>query len=745
MTNIKFVMLLGSFMLLSLTVGAQKKTVNDYNVVWQTPGKNSQGSMPIGNGDTGANVWVEENGDLVFYVSKTDAWSEIGRLLKLGKIRVSITPNPFNDKTFSQELKLMQGEVLVNYGDTKIKFWIDANHPVIQVDVESKKPVQVQITCENWRKKRRQLTGDESKSCWGIGENQASKDCDKVIFQEPDVVVSNLQDKIISYHHNAYSIWQKNLSVQALDDFSKGRTDPLLNLNYGLLVDGKGLKNKSDTVLVSRQASTDFSINVFPFTKSGSVEEWQQALLSKSNIIKAISMTERSEVHKRWWKQFWNRSYIFIDTKEANEKTSVENVAGGYILQRFINACGGRGNFPIKFNGSIFTVDTHHRAGPYKGIDADFRLWGGSYWWQNTRLPYWSMLHAGDFDLMKPLFKMYLDGLSVRIAATKKYYGHEGAFYPETLNFWGTYVDGDYGCDRTGIPEGYTKNPYIRYYWQSGLELSLMMLEYYLFTKNKDFARDTLLPIASQVLLFYDQHWERNKNGKIVFDPAMSLETWHNATDPLPEIVGIKMVAKKMLSLPKELRPEDQENRWKNLMQDLPPIPFRLVGKDTLIAPAAIYENKANVENPELYAVFPYKVFGVGRANLPLAIRTFAARNHKEHAGWQQNAIQAACLGLTQEAKKMIVGNFSNWDKNFRFPAFWGPNYDWTPDQCHGGVSMTALQSMLLQYDNNKPILFPAWPREWGVNFKINGPDKTVFEGRYEDGKIVRLKKTKTN
>ena len=29
----------------------------------------------------------------------------------------------------------------------------------------------------------------------------------------------------------------------------------------------------------------------------------------------------------------------------------------GYTLQRWMNACAGRGNYPIKFNGTIFTVD----------------------------------------------------------------------------------------------------------------------------------------------------------------------------------------------------------------------------------------------------------------------------------------------------------------------------------------------------------------------------------------------------
>lgn len=35
-----------------------------YNVVWDLPSKDSSGMMPIGNGDIGLNVWVEDGGDM---------------------------------------------------------------------------------------------------------------------------------------------------------------------------------------------------------------------------------------------------------------------------------------------------------------------------------------------------------------------------------------------------------------------------------------------------------------------------------------------------------------------------------------------------------------------------------------------------------------------------------------------------------------------------------------------------------
>ena len=68
------------------------------------------------------------------------------------------------------------------------------------------------------------------------------------------------------------------------------------------------------------------------------------------------------------------------------------------MLQRFMNACSGRGGSPIKFNGSIFTVEKKPGASPETAEgDPDWRNWGGSYWFQNTRLSYWPMLAGGRF------------------------------------------------------------------------------------------------------------------------------------------------------------------------------------------------------------------------------------------------------------------------------------------------------------------------------------------------------------
>ncbi|MDD5707407.1 MAG: DUF5703 domain-containing protein, partial [Kiritimatiellae bacterium] len=109
--------------------------------------------MPLGNGDVGINVWVEGNGDLLFYVSKVDAFDDRHRLPKLGRIRVHLHPNPFlRGKPFVQTLRLREGLIVVRAGscgeELELKIWVDANHPVIRVTGRASCPIDMTVSLE---------------------------------------------------------------------------------------------------------------------------------------------------------------------------------------------------------------------------------------------------------------------------------------------------------------------------------------------------------------------------------------------------------------------------------------------------------------------------------------------------------------------------------------------------------------------------------------------------------------------
>ena len=94
---------------------------------------------------------------------------------------------------------------------------------------------------------------------------------------------------------------------------------------------------------------------------------------------------------------------------------------------------------------------------------------------------------------------------------TRLYFHHDGAAFPETLYFWGLPGNGDFGW---GNPGNMIRNTWIRHYVSGGIELTAMMLDRYEVTLDAAFARETLLPIATAVTTYYDQHWKRGADGK---------------------------------------------------------------------------------------------------------------------------------------------------------------------------------------------------------------------------------------
>ncbi len=706
--------------------------LEQYNITWHTSGRSSADSMPLGNGDSGVNIWVEQDGDLLFYISKTDAWSEHARLLKLGRIRVHLSPSPFaQGMAFEQTLHLSAGSVVIRAGTIPVTLllWVDAHHPVIHVEVASEQAIDVQVTLETWRTAPRTIAGQEMHSAYGL------YDAPYPIVESPDVVLPGQHGQITWFHRNEGSIWPDTLREQGLDGALPASADPLLHRMAGGVIQGETFVARNDHTLASQQADRSHHIAIYLLTMQAiTIDAWLDRIKETIADSEARDRTDMRQAHLDWWRDFWERSWIFVSGDEDAEK-----VTCGYLLQRFINACGGRGQSPIKFNGSIFTVDT---VEPGEAFDADYRRWGGPYWFQNTRLPYWSLLAAGDFDLLPPLSQMYQAALPLARERTRSYFGHEGAFFPETMYFWGTYTNDDFGWKRSGLPISYVANPYIRYYYQSGLELSDLLLDYYTYTHDQAFLEQTLLPLVNAVLQFYDQHYPRGEDGKLLLKPAQSLEMFE-AINPLPDIAGLSTVLSRLLSLPEGRVLADQQADWRRLYQQLPPLPAGKVDGQTVLLPAEhVLEEARNTENPELYAIFPYRLYTIGRPELHVGRATFHARAFKGTGGWRQDAIQAAYLGLTEIARADVVQNFTTAHQHSSFPAFWGPNFDWVPDQDHGCVAMIALQKMVLQTVGSKILLLPAWPREWNVAFKLHAPHNTTIEGDYSAGRLAYLKVT---
>lgn len=83
------------FAVISFSGNAQSSSPNDYTVVWNSPSQDETGQMPLGNGDIAAGVYAIENGSLYLLLAKNDAFTYQGDIFKTGRVKLTISPNPF--------------------------------------------------------------------------------------------------------------------------------------------------------------------------------------------------------------------------------------------------------------------------------------------------------------------------------------------------------------------------------------------------------------------------------------------------------------------------------------------------------------------------------------------------------------------------------------------------------------------------------------------------------------------------
>lgn len=714
-----------------------------YNVVWDSPGKDYRGSMPVGNGEIGLNVWVEETGDLLFYIGRTDSWDDNGRLLKVGKVRISIKPPAETPlKHFVQALNLPDGTITVRSGEGErevmMRLWVDANHPLIHVEVDTRQATEAVASIELWRTAPYEIPAIEASDV--LAGRKGEDNQPLMMTVEPDSLLTYQRDRIGWFHHNVKSVGPEiSARMQGFQDFK--RSDPLLRRTFGAVITATEPARVDDTRLRSSSSKRHrFTICVLtrhPATPG----EWLKVVEDTLAAAGRIPPAALRKSHERWWKEFWGRSWINVTTPRMGEEGDSGDafvVSRAYALQRFINACAGRGAYPIKFNGSIFTVPFPGRAG-----DADYRQWGPGYWWQNTRLPYISMCASGDYDLLHPLFRMYgRDLMPLFKYRTRLYLNHDGAFIPECIFFWGDVFSATYGWTpfeqrRDKLQE----SGYHKWEWVSGPELVWMMLDYYEHTLDHKFLREMVLPAAREVLTFFDQQYQTDAGGKLVMYPSQACETWWDCSNPMPEVSGLHAVVGRLLSLPDGETGVRDRTFWGKFKARLPDLPTTIVDGNEMLAPAARFADKRNVENPELYAVFPFRLVAFEKPNRNLGVNAFLKREDRGNFGWRQDDIFAAYLGMADTARDYLVGRSRSKDAGSKFPVFWGPNYDWIPDQDHGSVLLKTLQSMIMQTDARKIYLFPAWPGDWNVEFKLHAPLRTVIEGTFRNGvaKVLRV------
>jgi hypothetical protein len=713
--------------------------VSKYNVKWNWGGSDATASLPVGNGDLGANVYCINDGELFLLLGKTDAFDWNGNVWKTGCIRIRMNPNPFSTwqgSYYGQTLNLVEGCVDITSHDmicdnhVSIKVWADANSPVYHADIRSDREMDIKITPEFWER--------------------ADGSHDRVETHDRHLVW---------YHSNgARSCYRDDLKYYEIEEMLNRHPDPYKYRTFGNVMQVGELKPENGSFTGYGKS---FSIEIASLTRQ--VENTGEWVTEARNILARYDRTQAYDRHCEWWKSFWERSWITASDHtlppEEREKPAAPAAPGkrgekdgGYIVAqsynvgRYIMACQGRGEYQTQFNGGIFNVPMpNYRRNNGQIYSADERDWGNRFTFQNQRLLYWPMLASGDFDIMRPFFNYYFSILDLRKAITKQWFGHDGAHYRENTQLTGYEIaeSSQLGNKPVRIPkkgEAPVAKGTHNYHYNSGLELAVMALDLYRYARNETFFRDTVVPLAREMIRFFDLHYGRDKEGKLYLYPSQVLETWREATNPTPDVAGLHYLIDGLLK--EKNIPQADRKDWERVRKLLPKI--ALAGEDgtQYILPAEKYEQIDNTENGELYAVFPFPLFGIGHGTEDIVARTIEKRLFKNMYGyrcWTQDQIMYAYAGMSEEAKEGLIHRWSAYSTHMLLPMFGAEVPDHVPDFDHNGSGSIALQRMVVQEVGDRIYVLPAWPAEWDGSFRLRLKNNAVIQGAVKNGKIESL------
>jgi hypothetical protein len=262
---------------------------------------------------------------------------------------------------------------------------------------------------------------------------------------------------------------------------------------------------------------------------------------------------------------------------------------------------------------------------------------------------------------------------------------------------------------------------------------------------------DLVLPYMREMCLFFNNHYKK-VDGKIVFDPATSGETWYNVRNPASWIFLFKTFLPRVIELAKEHNREELVASATELFEHLPDVPRgKWRSDEDVFLPGEVFDrhNPINCQNAELFGIWPYGALGVGMPEYDIALRSYQGRKWKNlRHGWSQDCIWAARLGLTDEvlrdydathfpATLRCPGGFSyeagpTWPEEAALPLY--------PSMQGMGTSVCHLYEMVCQDRGDSILVLPAWPLDKPLRMAMYSAVAGRVEIEYEPGEPPRVK-----
>lgn len=724
-----------------------KNYLSKHDIVFQTPNYEGFEGLTIGNGDIGGMVWCTRSG-IEIQINKSDLFDKPNTeskttLRAAGRLKIDFgIPNTewlyLND--FEARMSMYNATSSVKsttpFSNTNIKTWVDANANAWIIDCNLKTGGELQsgtsmmVELERWgsRSFGGWYGGYSKDASAGLGNSKANtKDGDIYFSEHFDGLDFVVACRIIGINSSPNI---KNNKLAVLE------TNVSNNIDAKIIV-SVVTSNESNNLL-------EDAINILDSKEKETVEKAKLA-------------------HDAWWRNFWERSFVSIPDDY------IENI---YYYRRYLTASASRANFPIVFNGSLWTWNH------------DLRQWVTPHHW-NTQQQYWGVAAQNDCDLMLPYINTYFRLMPYAEAYAKERGVEDAILWSEAHDFYGNMV---YKY-RGDMVNNFTP----------ASQIAAVFWEYYQFTSDKEFLKEKGYPFIKKAAQFYMAYlkWDEEKQ-EYYSSPTQPYE--HARNNQLKNSSSDRYMIEALLSWcvesAKTLKVDKQKiKEWTNVLDHLwepPVIDLPDVGK--VFGTAYTHEDKP-YPAPENYRiggmfhfdahttqVFPANILGLDKKeteHFKIAANVSAYQPTYKNA-ITPGSIVSARLGLGNLALTKITnsirrmqhfpqGLFYNLDHWYKLSKYADSistaevtcQRDYLYDkrvhylkksagssglpaapfvQCGMealSIVSTTVSEMLIQSHEGKIRVFPAVPDHWEGTFALRARGAFIVSSEMDRNKIV--------
>ena len=711
--------------------------VSRNDVLYVTPSVEPWEAMPVGGGDLSAMVRCDGTA-VDLHLTKSDAWgfqtppdappgSRFFNNVSPGHVRLRFGPGAesLRAERFRQRLDLYRGRVVLGLGPetsgAQLVIWGHPERKILVVEVFDPHgalgPVGVELS--EWRPTMKLEASSETLRASEIHTRAA----------------------------------RPHLANTGMQDYFDSSADPLLGRGTAVAVATKGAdvqgasadeKRASMRIDVERPSHW-YVVIAAAVTPHGDPGEAASAELDGALRTPLARLKAEQE---KWWRAWWDRSFLRVGSPDR----TADRLCAAYHVNLYTLGCVNRGPVPCKWDGG---------PGLMRG---DERTWGLAEWVQEIRFTYLPLYAANRLQMTRGLTRHYSQMQPYLLEQTRRMWGVEGLWIPETVLPWGHaedlvledagqsghFLPWDPKTARYGRFERY--NGYVGFLFTSGLEICHHYLLDYRYSGDEAFLRDEAYPVLRGVCRFLSELLRKEDDGRYHLDPANALETWWMVRDPADTLAGVRAIFPEFIRL-SEAYGADAELRARcgDVLAQLPEPAFGHWARDGDVdpdaktyAPAAAKERfptARNFEIPALYRVYPFGLSGIDAPDYELVRATFERRIFGITNSWSLDAVWAARLGLHEQAGRLLAEHAVRYNR-FRYGGWDSSNSSVFPDGLSvvpymdgAGLSAFGVNEVLLQSHGGLIRVLPAVPDGWSGIFRLRAEGSFLVAADFAEGK----------